>query len=75
MPARISIFGKARASNLRVTQRPTTTAATTPTAADSVGLAKPVTMEPTMTTGIDNVGSAPSTMRPRSRSVMASPAG
>ncbi len=35
---------------------PTSTEASAPTAADSVGLARPVRMEPTMTMGISSVG-------------------
>ena len=42
---------------------------TAPTAADSVGLAMPARMEPTMTMGMSSVGEASAMVRARSRSV------
>ena len=56
MPARSIICGNCENSNSLVQNFPTKAAATAPTAADSVALANPPKMLPTMTIGISRVG-------------------
>ncbi|KMJ98958.1 hypothetical protein M2197_006384 [Bradyrhizobium japonicum] len=56
MALRSIICGSCENSNSLVQYFPTSAAATAPTAADSVALARPLRMVPTMTIGISRVG-------------------
>ena len=69
MAERNRMRGMVANENSLVTNRPTRAAATAPTAAASVGLAKPPRIEPTMTMGISSVGLAPRAVRARWRKV------
>ena len=69
MPARSIICGSCENSNSLVQYFPTSAAATAPTAADSVALASPPRMLPTITIGISSVGDVRRIVATRCRGV------